>query len=246
MPMLWYKAWRESRGRFLICAGIVAGMCILGVLFEQAGRRQLGLETYAAYIYKLTYSGMVRGLFSLFAGVLGLGGLQRERSVGTAGFTLVLPVSRLRLLTARATTGLCEVAVLSLLPAVVLTLLSPVVHEWYPASQALEFSALWFVFGANGFAAWFLASTLFASEFTALTVAVGIGFLGGLASQAPPLRGLNMSSNYLMSGYRMPWFNAHTSLLTGPLPWKPMLWYSVVTLAFISIAVRITQQRDFS
>jgi ABC-type transport system involved in multi-copper enzyme maturation permease subunit len=103
--MLWYKAWRESRARFLIAAFVLIGMCLGFVLFQNMLRAEIGAKTYVGYIHKLVYAGSVRGLFLIFALVLGLGGLKRERALNTAGFTLALPVSRLRLVTVRAVVG---------------------------------------------------------------------------------------------------------------------------------------------
>jgi ABC-2 type transport system permease protein len=248
--MLWYKAWRESRARFLICAGVVAGICTLGVLFQNAARAQLDAavvpNTYIGYVYHLTYSGTVRGLFGLFAGVLGLGGLQRERALSTAGFTLALPVSRIQLITARAGAGIVQIAVLSLLPAMLIPALSALVGESYPLSQTLQFSVLWFIFGVSGFAAWFLASTIFASELTALAVCFAVGFLEGLATQVTPLRAYHLSGNYIMSGFGMPYFDARTDLLIGPLPWGILLATTLEALVFLAAAGRVTQKRDFS
>lgn len=248
--MLWFKAWRESRPRFLICAGVVAVICVLGVLLERPAREQLGSKlvpnSYVGYIYRLTYAGTVRGLFSLFAGVLGLGGLQRERGIGTAAFTLVLPISRFRLIWVRAGMGIAQIAAISLLPAAIIPALSPVTHQVYPLSQALQFSLLWFVCGTAGFAAWLLASTLFSNDFTALTVCVAAGILLGISAQLSSLGAFLPSSNYVMSGFKMPYLDPHTDLLTGPLPWRILLQMILQSMILLAVAVRVTEKRDFS
>jgi len=96
------QEWRESRTRFLISAAFVVGMCLVFVLFEDSFDAQMAaksapLNTYAGYVYRRVYAGFVRGMFTMLALVLGLGGLQRERARQTIGFTLALPVSRWRL-----------------------------------------------------------------------------------------------------------------------------------------------------
>ena len=210
--MLWFKAWRESRARFLICAAVIAAMCAAEVLFAGPARHWLGLrlspDSYVHYIYRLTYAGTVRGLFSLFAGVLGLGGLQRERSLGTAGSTLALPVSRLRLVLVRAGVGVAEIAAMALLPALIIPALSGLVQQTYPLSQAVQFGLLWFICGVAGFSAWLLASAFFASDLTALTVCFAAGFLLGAAEQLSWLGRILSSSNYVMSGINMPYFDS--------------------------------------
>ncbi|HEY7338857.1 MAG TPA: hypothetical protein VH639_28470 [Bryobacteraceae bacterium] len=247
--MLWFKAWRESRPRFLICAGIVAAICILGVLLEGPAREQLGSRlvpnSYVGYVYRLTYAGTVRGLFSLFASVLGLGGLQRERGLGTAAFTLILPVTRFRLILVRVGMGIVQIGAISLLPAAIIPALSRVTHQVYPLSQALQFSLLWFVCGIAGFAAWFLASTLFGSDFTAVTVCVASGFLLGVASQLSSLGAYLPSGNYVMSGFKMSYLDPQTDLLTGALPWRILLQISLQAAILMALAVRVTEKRDF-
>src|SRR5689334_17162028 len=89
------------------------------------------------------YKGYLRDIFVVVVLLLGMGGLGRERAYGTSGFTLTLPVSRWRLTATRATVGLAESTVIAFLPAILLPLLSPLVNETYPWSQAFHFAVLW-------------------------------------------------------------------------------------------------------
>src|SRR5258707_719664 len=91
------KAWSESRGRFVVSAVVIAGLCAALLVFQtmfrarmlEIGGRDAG---YTAYAYARIYGGVVRSIFLILAILLGLGGLARERSHGTIGFTLALPV----------------------------------------------------------------------------------------------------------------------------------------------------------
>src|SRR5512146_2794069 len=70
VTMLWYKAWRESRVRFLTSALVLIGICAAVVLLQQSFRAQLltreaPLNTYAGYIYLRVYGGFARGTFLL-------------------------------------------------------------------------------------------------------------------------------------------------------------------------------------
>lgn len=249
--MLWYKMWRESQVRFLISAFVLIGICVAVVLFQQTLRAQLHAEsaplnTYIGYIYQRIYAGFARGMFLIFALVLGLGGLQRERAHGSAGFTLALPVSRLRLVTVRMMIGLLEIVMLSLFPAALIPGLSRCVGESYPLSQALQFCVLWVGIGSAVFAFAFLASAIFENEYTALSVSVVAFFIYPLAVRLPWLRHYPLHIHYIMNGGGMAYFNPHTDLLIGPLPWTILFVTTVIVLGLIVSATLVTQKRDFS
>src|SRR5215813_10268679 len=116
--MLWYKAWRESRVRFLLSAAVLVFLC-LGLMY----RARTGFPPpdrpdlpYSAWVWANIYGNLNPTVFIILAMILGLGGLQRERPVGTATFTLSLPVTRVRLVLVRAAAGILQVLVLSFLP----------------------------------------------------------------------------------------------------------------------------------
>jgi hypothetical protein len=173
--MVWYKAWMESRVRFLFSAATIGAACVGVTFFHPQIRIWLAspttpLTTDAAYIYRAVYQGFVRTLFMTFAFILGLGGLLRERELATAPFTLTLPVSRLRLVVVRAASGLFQLAILAFLPALVIAALSPLAGLSYPASQTLQFALLWLAGGSALFATAFLGSCFLGGEYTAFVV----------------------------------------------------------------------------
>jgi hypothetical protein len=94
--MLWQKAWIESRGRFLFGVAATGTAC-----------------AYSWYANR--YQGIPRTTFIVFCFLFGMGGLLREHAVGTAPFTLALPVSRLRLVATRAGVGWIELVALAML-----------------------------------------------------------------------------------------------------------------------------------
>ena len=96
--MLWYKAWRESRARFLVAA---AALVVFVVWFMLTARTafpppQNPALLYTAFVYGYIWNPGPR-VFVFVALVLGLGGLQRERAHATSAVTLALPISRLQL-----------------------------------------------------------------------------------------------------------------------------------------------------
>ena len=128
--MLFYKAWLESRTRFLLGLLALAGLSAAFVFFNHDLRTVLTDHdvSYGEFIWRGIFKGQLRDIYVILTVLLGLGGLDRERSYGTAGHTLALPVSRWHLIAARGIAGMIETTVLSFLPAGLVPALSPFVH----------------------------------------------------------------------------------------------------------------------
>jgi ABC-2 type transport system permease protein len=184
-------------------------------------------------------------LFLLLSLLLGVGGLLRERDFGTAGFTLALPVSRLRLVWVRAALGLVEVVALSLLPALLLPALSLLTGQWYPWSQALQFAALWAVGGALMFMVGFLASSLFGGEYTAPVVGLLTWFVYSVVVDLPYFERHSLDVNDIMSGAGMRYFQPSGALLVGPLPWNALGVILSIVLGLAALASQVTRHQDF-
>jgi hypothetical protein len=245
--MLWYKAWRESRVRFLTCAAAMALICASFVFFHRDASSGMSDEplSYPAYLWRITYKGYLRELFLFITIFMGLGGLTRERDLRTVGFTLALPVSRIRLVGTRAVMGVIEVVLLATVPALLLPALSPLVHQAYPTSQAWGFAMLWATVGALTYSIGLLASVLFGGEFTAPVAACfglfGYSILADMSLARPYLTDIHD----VMSGIDMPYFTRRTGMLTGTLPWSTLLAISLGTAALIGIGVVVTTRQDF-
>src|SRR5436190_8765478 len=82
--MLAYKAWRESRTRFVLSAGALLWFCSLFVLVRH-GVRVSAERPYADFVAGSIYGGGIRTLYTIFVVLLGLGGLVPERAYGSAG-----------------------------------------------------------------------------------------------------------------------------------------------------------------
>jgi ABC-2 type transport system permease protein len=253
--MIWHKVWLESRLRLFLGAAVIGAGCAVAVLFHTPIRAALAagtppLNTDAAYMYRVVYQGFVRLAFMMMAFILGLGGLLRERDLGTSGFTLALPVTRLRLLAVRAAAGLLELAALAILPVVVIAALSPIAHIQYPLSQTLRFAVLWVAAGSTLFAAAFLCSSLMGGEYTAFVVA-WIAFFGHTVTtqyiriRHPELSAYLFTVPEVMSGFRMAYFDASARVLVGPFPLTIVTVVSAASASMISAAVAYTDRRDF-
>jgi ABC-2 type transport system permease protein len=245
--MLWYKAWRESRARFLLSAAALAVICASFVFFHRDVSSGVSDEplSYPVYIWRITYKGYLRELFMIVAILLGLGGLTRERDHRTIGFTLALPVSRWRLLATRTLVGFGQVFLLAALPAIVIPMLSPLIGQVYPSSQAWAFAILWATVGSLIFAMGLLASVLFAGEFTAPVAAI-FGLMGySLFADFSPVERYLTDIHDVMSGIDMPYFTERTGALTGSLPWSTLVAVLLATAALVAIGARVTNRQDF-
>lgn len=251
--MLWYKAWRESRTRFIVIASALVGFCLFAVLFHDRIQsnvtyplRGLRGNSYSEHIHDFIYSGTAKGVFGILVIFLGLGGLLRERTYRTVMFTLALPVSRLRLTVTQIVVGMLELMILSLLPAVLIPSLSLLVHQYYPLTEALHFSILWFGCGSVIFAAAFLLSVVAGGEYTAPVACYVALMLEVLISDWPSLRPYRLNLMWTMGEFgTMHWNPQHNLLLTGPFPWARLLTIMAVALAMLALAARITQKQDF-
>lgn len=193
--MLWYKAWRETRTRFVVIACVLTAFCLFcGLSYQRVPapdsviRQLANAANYSQHVYTIMYSGTAKGTFALLVMFLGLGGLLRERTHHCALFTLSLPVSRARLLATFAAVGLGELVALALLPAVLIPLFSLFVRQSYPLHEALHFSILWIGVGSLIFAASLFLASVFEGEYTAPAVCYVVFMLDAGASDWRPLR----------------------------------------------------------
>jgi len=244
--MLWYKAWRESRTRFVLSALALTLICLI-IVFSQKENRGASEEiSFIEYIWVFTYSTYAKDLFLVATLLLGFGGLLRERTTGTAGFTLALPVLRSELVAVRVAVGLLQMAGLAVLPVFLVPTLSRFVHESYSLRQAWEFSVLWIGCGTIVFAIGFLLSIFLRGEYTGAVacVAVLVGYLAIINLpfvEAFPFVNLDR----VMSGDDMPYFLENAHRLVGSLPWMPLLVIMSIALGILSIAGLIVQHQDF-
>jgi ABC-type transport system involved in multi-copper enzyme maturation permease subunit len=249
--MLWYKAWRETRTRFLLSAFALAGFCLLVVLFQSRLREWLGIlppwrgQTYNQHIYAAIFSGTAKSIFVLLLPFLGLGGLLRERARGSAAFTLALPLSRTRLVGTHAAVGLAQVAVLAFLPALLVPALSPLVGQSYPFAQALCFGTLWFCGGILIFALAVFFSALLSGEYTAPVACFALLFLEAGANAWPPLQPYHTNLLRNMGGLDWVYLDAQQNAVLTSLPWARLALLAVLALGLLLASVAVTRRQDF-
>jgi ABC-2 type transport system permease protein len=222
LNMLWRKAWAESRARFLLAVLVLAMISLFVIGWQDASR--------------VLFGGVSRTIYMLFAIILGQGGLVRERDIGTAPFTLALPVTRRRLMLLRAAAGAVELVALAAVPIVAIVVTAPFVAHPYPLAAAVTFGLRWIVGGAVLFALGFLASATVTGEYTPF-VAAFVVFFGETVSlqftrlAKPSMMPYLFTVQEVMGGLRR-----------GPVPIGVLL---VAAGAMTAAALWRTEMRDF-
>lgn len=247
--MLWYKMWRESQLRFAVSAAALLWMCGVVVLLQRRVRAHADAPiSYARYIWSAVYKANVLDLFILLVIVLGLGGMMQERTQGTAGFTLSLPVGRWRLTGIRAATGCIQVAVLALLPALVIPLLSPLVGETYPFVAALQFSVLWAGAGMVIFAMAFFFSTVLPGAYSPAIASVAGLLAYSILAELPSLArypALDVMKTMHGAPLSLSQGEVSPAVFAAPLPWLALSLYALAALCLVGAAGVVMARRDF-
>lgn len=254
--MLWYKAWLETRWRFLIglallacsAAGIVLmypkAMQLLAAMPTvevggELGRRirdamQLSRE-YRGYVWTQAFQQNLANTGTLFAVLLGTGGLV---SGSSALFTLSLPVSRKRLVGVRAATGLAEWLLLALAASLVIPVLSPAIGEHYSVVAALVHGVCLFAAGAVFLCLAVLLSTIFSDVWRPLLIALFAAIALGIAEQILRVAGGGAPGLFsVMSG--------ETYFRAARVPWLGLLASAAASGAMVYAAALNLERRDF-
>jgi ABC-type transport system involved in multi-copper enzyme maturation permease subunit len=256
MTMLWHKAWRETRSRFiaaLVILTLMSGAKVyeyvvtlrmmplaesvlsgdnspLGAALRDAiavQREFRGFIWYNSFRDNLTMMGV------LFAVLLGCGGLMAEAKKGSAFFTLSLPVTRTQLLGARVGTGLAQCLTIAMIPPLVIPLLAPAIGQQFSVIDALAHGLCLFFVGALFFSLASFLSTLFGDIWRPLLIAVFIACLAALLQFGVPQLGVFR----VMSG--------EDYFRHGTLPWMGFVTTAVLASALLYSARETLERRDF-
>jgi ABC-type transport system involved in multi-copper enzyme maturation permease subunit len=239
--MLWYKAWLETRPRYIISlVGIVFLCSYLVYSKERPGGAPMPGGDYTFVLLEAHMA--LATLWVLAVTLLMMGGLVREHAAGSSSFTLALPASRQRLMAARIAVGLLQAITLAVIPWCSMSLVASIVGKTFSIPQILFHVLVLLAGGSFFFAIALLVSSTVEGEYTAPVVSFGVVFailieLGnGKLQRFSPL--------VFMFG-RFEYRDKHTHLLHGPIPWVEMaVW---VSLAFLLMwtAIKVIQRRDF-
>jgi ABC-2 type transport system permease protein len=243
--VLWYKAWLETRGRFLACLITLILFCFIFVHHAQEiAFRGDGLVRPGgpADYYRLLYVNQqfLVIMWVVSAVLLGMGGLVREKAVGVSTFTLSLPVSRARLFAVRVAMGIFQAAALAVLPWCAVFLASTMAGLPIRLSQMLFYIFLIFGGGLAYLAMAILVSSFVEGEYTAPAISFGVVLLTAIAFDAW-LRPFSLWR--LIAGDLS--IDRHTYLLPPAFPWRGVSASLAASLLMFLLAFHRIRKRDF-
>ncbi len=238
--MLWYKAWLETRSRFLIS---LVGMVALCSVFVLHGDRNVIDEVSPDYYNYVFFAGhqILVMMWALAVTLIMMGGLLRERATGSSAFTLALPVSRARFMLVRIGMGLAQAVVLAIVPWVAMFMIGDIFGKTHSASQAAFYLLLLLGGGLVFFAMAVLISSLISGEYTAPVVSFGAVIVTAVALSSATLRRYNPWEFMNGSAY----LNRQTNLLVLPVPWLQAAIYVFLAGLLLALSVRVIQQKEF-
>lgn len=244
--MICYKLLLETRVRFSIALGLNIAACLVYVMFYGHFypvylRFHAYAPGYPAYALQNIFAGLPRALFQFTGLVLGLSGWQRERSLGALGFSLALPVSRLRQLMDRALFESAQMVFIAFTSLLLCWTLSNMLGHALPLGVTLLFATLWTVAGLQVFAITFLLSILIPGEYTTVCVAY-VAYLAYIVVAQNFMRHYPLDGNALMTGALGNVIDRHTLLWTGNVPIAILAGFlaasAIIVTAGVAIGVR--------
>ncbi len=274
MSALFYKAWLETRLRFLMGLVAVSIVCIFQI--EQHNTHdfshwfgvRLGFSAYGWFLWQYLYVYFLQQVWALFAVLLAFGGLIREKASGTISFSLGLPVSRTRWMAIRLAVVLMESAAMSFFAVLVVIAGSAIIHQTFSVSQVFLHAVLMVAAGVLVIALGNLCYTLFPGNYRSLFVTVGLLGIPYLWIQRhlPRTRVSDLPESlrapfaFMFIGPRtsvephLPWWRyfdlAHA--MAGPwqvnlasTPWAALLVIWILTALILGITVAYGERIDY-
>jgi hypothetical protein len=253
--MLWYKAWRDTRWRFLIGLGILTATVLANVLGYPSVHSLLRVALVAGADGPLAreiswvtqVSSNFRGfiwvqlvrqnlpyLWIVFAVLLGAEGPFSRRSGRI--FTLSLPVSRRHVCTVRAATDLAELGALALIPLLLIPLAAPIVGYTYALADALVHGIQILSGGAVFYCLALWLAAIFGDRWRPIVITLAAAVAASLfANFIPALAPFSPATVMVGENY----------FRTGIPAWAGMSIWLAVSAVVLYAAVRSIDARDF-
>jgi hypothetical protein len=259
--MLWHKAWLETRSRFFIGLAILTIMAFgmipnfrateriaaiarvvdspaidasgsIGAAIKEGFETQ---RTFRGFVWYQWYRGNLSNLMTLFAALLGAGGLLSKAGGGAAAFTLSLPITRPSLIGVRAGVGLAQLFVFAFLPSLVLPLFAPGIGQSYSILDVAVHGACIFAVGAVFFSLATLLSTELADIWQPMLVTCLAAVVLAMCEYVPALSPFGL--------FRI--MSAATYFRQGSVPWIGLLVCIALSGALLRAAATNLARRDF-
>jgi ABC-2 type transport system permease protein len=188
--MLWYKAWLETRSRFLtslVTLTIFSSIFVHHELYISCMSTlpcsdQIRSSEWRSAFHRLLFINQqyVVIMWILAVVLLGMGGLVREKALGTSSLTLTLPVSRPRLMCVRGAMGIFQAFALGVVPWLAVLIISSRAKMPISVVQVGFYILLLVGGGLIYFAMAVLVSSLVSGEYTAPALTFGVVLLGAM------------------------------------------------------------------
>jgi hypothetical protein len=239
--VLWYKAWLETRARFLTLLATVTAVC--GFFVHHAlGDLVPGWRMERDFDRLLLVNQQILVFLWIFGVVLlAMGGIVREKAIGTSSLTLVLPVSRARLVGIRVGLGIIEAIALGVVPWTAVFVVSSLAGMPILIAQVGLYLLLLVGGGLVYFAAAILVSSLVSGEYTAPSVAFVAILLSTILSDA--YLPLCLNNRRLVTGAFS--VDTITFLLSGHLQWLGILASLFAAGLLLWASIMVVQRREF-
>lgn len=254
--MLWYKAWLDTRWRFLIGLALLVCTAVANALTYPLAQtmiaeaaRNSGADgllageldwsyqlagTFRGYIWAQFVHENLYYLWTLFAVLLAADGPLSQRS--GAIFTLSLPVSRRRLCAVRAGTHLGELALLSLLPLLAISLAAPLIGHSYPLADALVFAIHMWIGGTFFYCLTLLLAAFFEDRWRPILITLAVVVGAGVGNEFTPLLA-KLGPARVMTG--------HSYFFSATPAWTGLFILLTAAALLLHFALRSIENRDF-
>lgn len=259
--MLLYKAWLETRLRFVVAVMAISVLTTFYVLWRPSGVERMHqlirshpelhrpwwfdrqLNEYRFYIWRILFNDELRDLWLVCAIVLGVGGLTQENAKGTAAFTLCLPVRRRRLAQVHLAVAVAELGILAMIPTAILPVLSPLVNSSYSSLEAVGRGLLLATGGLVVLGLVCVLSAMIESSYVPVVACIGVLLAWG--SVLEPYRdGLAEPLGFrLVDLFRL--ISGPTDFYWRAFPWAGILLSLTAALLLALLAIRLTDFRDY-
>ena len=244
--MLWYKAWLETRSRFIISLTGIGFLCSYRVysVLEQAKYtpHPAGYASVPAYAGALFQGHVLLCSLWVFAmSFLLMGGLLHEKDMEVSAFTLALPVTRATLMGVRIAAGLLEGVTLGILPFFAMLIVLRLSGWTPPATQIMSYLILLFIGGSPLLALAVLISSTVKGHYTAPLVNFAILIMVMFLSGEQQYR--SVSPLTFMQGYL--YLDHQDWLVLSPFPWLQLILIVTVSVALMVLSIVAIQRQDF-
>ena len=236
--MLWYRAWLETRARFVTSLLALTLFCGLFVHHALGYIRPEWKNDFRRLLYITQEFMAILWIMSVL--LIGMGGIVHEKAVGTSSLSLSFPVSRGRLQHTRVGVGILEAVVLGVVPWLTIFMVS--VHANMPVliTQVGFYVALLMSGGLVYYAMGILVSSLIEGAYTATAVAIGLAFLSVTVED---MWFKQWSLWRFLTGDFC--IDPHTFLLSAHFPWMGTLACLFATALMLFTSTKVIQRRDF-